>query len=84
MRSLADGIAKVMKRHLVGLNGEEKGKGGGNGDVSLVGQQTAMPHLAGAKDNSALSRDICPNCGNASMIYEEGCSKCLNCSYSKC
>jgi ribonucleoside-diphosphate reductase alpha chain len=82
VRSLADGIAKVIKKHLV--NGEgAKGKKAGGNDVSLVGQQTAMPHLQ-KHQTETISRDICPNCGNASMVYEEGCSKCLNCGYSKC
>ena len=27
---------------------------------------------------------ICPNCGNESLVYEEGCLHCTNCGYSKC
>jgi ribonucleoside-diphosphate reductase alpha chain len=28
--------------------------------------------------------DICPECGHASVINEEGCRKCYNCGYSEC
>ena len=28
--------------------------------------------------------DMCPECGHASVINEEGCRKCYNCAYSEC
>ncbi len=28
--------------------------------------------------------DICPDCGAASLAYEEGCKKCYSCGYSEC
>lgn len=28
--------------------------------------------------------DICPECGNASLVKEEGCTHCALCTYSKC
>ena len=28
--------------------------------------------------------DICPECGGASLAYEEGCKKCYACGYSEC
>ena len=30
------------------------------------------------------SYDMCPECGNASLVYEEGCKKCTICGYSEC
>lgn len=29
-------------------------------------------------------RDICPKCGVASFVYEEGCKKCYSCGHSEC
>lgn len=29
-------------------------------------------------------RDICPKCGSASFVYEEGCKKCYSCGNSEC
>ena len=28
--------------------------------------------------------DLCPECGEASFVSEEGCRKCYNCGYSEC
>ena len=30
-----------------------------------------------------MSGDMCPECGNM-LVFEEGCSKCKNCGYSRC
>jgi ribonucleoside-diphosphate reductase alpha chain len=29
-------------------------------------------------------RDLCPVCGRGTLIFEEGCSKCLSCGFTKC
>jgi ribonucleoside-diphosphate reductase alpha chain len=34
--------------------------------------------------NEAQRADYCPECGNASLVYEEGCGKCYSCGHSKC
>jgi ribonucleoside-diphosphate reductase alpha chain len=41
-----------------------------------------MPELAGPR--SKVAADLCPECGSASLIKEEGCSKCYSCGYSAC
>ena len=28
--------------------------------------------------------DLCPDCGQAAVVYEEGCRKCYACAYSEC
>jgi ribonucleoside-diphosphate reductase alpha chain len=28
--------------------------------------------------------DLCPECGEAAVVYEEGCRKCYACAYSEC
>ena len=28
--------------------------------------------------------DLCPECGNAALINEEGCRHCYSCGYSEC
>ena len=28
--------------------------------------------------------DLCPKCGVASFVHEEGCAKCMNCGHSEC
>ena len=31
-----------------------------------------------------LVGDLCPDCGQATFLREEGCQKCYNCGYSEC
>ncbi len=28
--------------------------------------------------------DLCPECGQASFVAEEGCRRCVSCGYSEC
>lgn len=69
VRSLADGIAKVLTKYI-----EENGNGG---EVEIISEQQVL----GTKGQQ---KDICPECGNASLVFEEGCAKCMSCGYSKC
>jgi len=32
----------------------------------------------------AAQTDMCPECGNATLVLEEGCAKCYSCGFSKC
>lgn len=47
-------------------------------------KETTVPEAFQAALPLAAKRDLCPSCGAAAFIFEEGCSKCLACSYSKC
>lgn len=69
IRSLADGVAKVIKKHILQDQKDEK--------VELFGEQTILKPVG-------VQKDICPSCGNATLALEEGCSKCLSCGFSKC
>ena len=73
VRSLPDAIAKVIEYYL-----EEKQGKNPTGINSLKDQQSifSLP----IENNHG---NICPECGNATLIYEEGCEKCV-CGYSKC
>ena len=44
--------------------------------------QSAEVAIAVPKENTHF--DICPDCGVAALVYEEGCKKCYNCGYSAC
>ncbi len=68
--SLADGIAKSLKEYLGVPQKEEK--------KAQIGEQASL--LNGTEKR----RDLCPSCGRASLIFEEGCAKCLYCGYNKC
>jgi ribonucleoside-diphosphate reductase alpha chain len=39
---------------------------------------------AGAPPASRTIGDLCKECGEATLIYEEGCKKCVSCGYNEC
>lgn len=73
VRSLPDGIAKVLQTYI-------------NEKLGLNEAQTELPlpkiPLEIVNHNHNHS-NLCPECGNATLVYEEGCEKCV-CGYSKC
>lgn len=68
VRSLPDGVAQVLAEHL------------GKQQKEIVLEVSQISDVA--KRNG--SGDICPDCGEASLIYVEGCKKCEGCGYSEC
>ena len=45
-----------------------------------VESRPAAPREAG----KLTAGDICPECGQATFVYEEGCKKCLSCGFNEC
>ncbi|MHB9054775.1 MAG: adenosylcobalamin-dependent ribonucleoside-diphosphate reductase [Paludibacteraceae bacterium] len=35
-------------------------------------------------DGTQISEQACPNCGQKTLVYQEGCLTCKSCGYSKC
>lgn len=83
IRSLPDAVAKVLEMHYH-LNElttkEEKNNSSNVKLVSNVDQPTFTQALL--KEEGLF--DICPSCGEASLVHEEGCKKCYNCGHSEC
>lgn len=79
--SLADAIAKALAEDLA-LNGHSE-----NAEAIplnlTINEEAINPSMQQAlpKDTTA---DLCPECGNASFYFVEGCQKCFSCGYSKC
>ncbi len=73
VRSLPDGVAQVLMEYL----DETSERDQENGD--------ARPELAaGHKQLPLKIGDLCPECGEPSVVNEEGCRKCYSCGYSEC
>lgn len=71
--SLPDAAAKVLAEDL-GLEVKT------NGHTTVEEISTSQP-----KPTSVFAfTDMCPECGNSSLVQEEGCAKCYNCGYSVC
>lgn len=78
VRSLPDAVAKVLAVHY-GFKVKS-----GNGPIK-VSSETALPLLTQQPLPVETSEfDLCPECGEAAVAYEEGCKKCYSCGYSEC
>jgi hypothetical protein len=55
-------------------------------DLLTVAAVVAMevPPTASARQAALRTSELCPECGEASMVNEEGCRKCYSCGYSEC
>lgn len=78
VRSLPDGIGQVLDQYLREKNGipTEEIKSNGNGGGHTIEEEAAM--------NKMRIGDLCPECGEAAVVNEEGCRKCYACGYSEC
>ncbi len=59
----------------------------GTGHKTPVRSLTSDPAPAPASaflESAAPVGDICPSCGASTLVYQEGCSKCLFCGHSEC
>jgi ribonucleoside-diphosphate reductase alpha chain len=74
VRSLPDGIGQVLDQYLREKDGTvvEEIKSNGNG------------HHEEHASNKMKIGDICPECGEAAVVNEEGCRKCYACGFSEC
>jgi ribonucleoside-diphosphate reductase alpha chain len=68
-RSLPDAVAMALLRHLEGEGGALMTRDGE--------QQLQLPI-------NPVRANLCPGCGSASLVYEEGCKKCYACGHSEC
>jgi ribonucleoside-diphosphate reductase alpha chain len=48
-----------------------------------LGLVDGLPQNNGATTYARIG-DLCPQCGNATLVYQEGCQKCYSCSHTEC
>ena len=83
VRSLPDGVGQVIdmylreKDGLAETVGEEKIPGNGGNSYSETSAQEPTQH-------TLKIGDLCPECGEAAVVNEEGCRKCYACGFSEC
>ena len=100
VRSLPDGIAQVLQEymdeteseetlaqataraHNHGLNSSDVKTGSGH-SLSAGIQAASAVNAAPTMMAQAIG-DLCPECGEPTLINEEGCRKCHSCAYSEC
>ena len=85
VRSLPDGIGQVLDMYLREKSGEssgleEKSNGNGNGNGHKIEEEAELA----APPTAMKIGDLCPECGEAAVVNEEGCRKCYACGFSEC
>ena len=91
VRSLPDGVARVLAEYLENTeatfesqNRDNKDQGKkGNGD-NLRSETALSSSQVEDETGSYRIGDLCPDCGQAAVVNEEGCRKCYACAYSEC
>jgi ribonucleoside-diphosphate reductase alpha chain len=81
-------VAQLLAEYLehAQAEGSEESEGG-NGfhylsESVLSGTQPEEAHIE--QQSFFKVGDLCPECGQASVVNEEGCRKCYSCGYSEC
>jgi ribonucleoside-diphosphate reductase alpha chain len=73
VRSLPDGIAQALQEYLE--------------NTGWKFQQVNLEEIEGEisqPENWMEVGDLCPECGQAALVNEEGCRKCYSCGFSEC
>jgi len=80
VRSLPDGVGQVLNEFLKGEMDSELV------EKRLVGIGLVDEDLVKSSGGVAKQKmgDLCPECGEATMVSEEGCRKCYTCGFSEC
>jgi ribonucleoside-diphosphate reductase alpha chain len=83
IRSLPDGIAKALDEYLYNRFKDEDEH---HHPIELKDAPT-LP-LSDLQNEAAqkprIVNELCPECGQASLVNEEGCRKCYSCGFSEC
>ena len=63
-------IGGVIEKHMV--------------DTGFLRREELGPGLALPLAVGEARRSSCPRCGEQAVVFQEGCTTCLSCGYSKC
>jgi len=88
VRSLPDAVAKVIDRHFGFFAKHNLTKAATTPDINtLLEKMGATPATVVAhapEEQRLVTIDLCPHCGEGSLVFEESCKKCYSCGYSEC
>ncbi len=82
VRSLPDGVGQVLGEYLNNREGQTMQidiAGGSSSPLHAHSETEPTANPLGAKIG-----DLCPECGEAAVVNEEGCRKCYACAFSEC
>jgi ribonucleoside-diphosphate reductase alpha chain len=83
VRSLPDGVGQVLNEYLNGRKTHQVTESDAQANPEPANSNGHFPQ-AEPTDSVMKMGDLCPECGEATMVNEEGCRKCYTCGYSEC
>ncbi|PWH12427.1 MAG: ribonucleoside-diphosphate reductase, adenosylcobalamin-dependent [Anaerolineae bacterium] len=90
VRSLPDGVGQVLDEYLRYREEEHEARPTATLPSGKL-QPVSAPHAGGNGHHQVPTTqpmmkigDLCPECGEAAVVNEEGCRKCYACGYSEC
>ena len=75
VRSLPDGIAQALQEYLENTGWKFE---------AIDAEEIENVEELRVADSWLEVGDLCPECGQAALVNEEGCRKCYSCGYSEC
>jgi ribonucleoside-diphosphate reductase alpha chain len=91
VRSLPDGVSQVLAEYLDetehehdAVEGTHSAPGNPGGNGFRLASENARQTAETGQQLPLKIGDLCPECGQAAVVNEEGCRKCYACGYSEC
>ena len=91
VRSMPDGLAQVLAEYIESRGDRISKSGKLKLDQLMEGEKPIPADFLEEKEWDSKKEmfsmrigDLCPECGQAALVNEEGCRKCYACGYSEC
>ncbi len=86
VRSLPDGVSQALREYLEETLNEYVWEEVGRESNRAPKEQLDFDQMPSQHQGDKRSEigDLCPDCGQAALVNEEGCRKCYTCGYSEC
>ncbi|MCD6401305.1 MAG: adenosylcobalamin-dependent ribonucleoside-diphosphate reductase, partial [Anaerolineales bacterium] len=91
VRSMPDGLAQVLAEYIESRVERISQGSAPSVDQLMEGENPSSVNATKSKDWPKRQEipamkigDLCPECGQATLVNEEGCRKCYTCGYSEC
>ena len=86
MKEIVKQLSGIGGKHFVGY-GQKSVRSLPDAVAQVLAQHLGLVEPDLPATNGTISTrigDLCPVCGNATFVYQEGCQKCYSCSHSEC